>query len=192
MKRTVTYKPLTHEQYKIVKGKKALTDLILNTGARITEIKRIIDVWEEGMDYVDIKTKKSGSHTNRIYLSNDAQYNLSHLKAFKNNSVRTLQRVVQNVSEAVEIPFSSHNLRATFATRLMEIGVDLVTVQHLLNHSDISTTALYIQFNEIKLRSSLELLNDYETIEGYTLPEAIKEIAKLRTKLKRLEVKTHA
>jgi site-specific recombinase XerD len=34
-----------------------------------------------------------------------------------------------------------HYLRHAFATRLVQSGVDIITVQHLLGHAKISTTA---------------------------------------------------
>ena len=36
-----------------------------------------------------------------------------------------------------------HDLRQTFATRLVRAGVDLVAVQHLMGHSTIAMTTRY-------------------------------------------------
>jgi site-specific recombinase XerD len=53
------------------------------------------------------------------------------------------------------VQVSSHRLRHTFATNLLEGGSDIVTVQELLGHAHVTTTQRYTRVSNQKVR------NDY-------------------------------
>lgn len=70
--------------------------------------------------------------------------------AFSPNSLQQLFKRIY--SEAGISGASSHSGRRSFATSLINNGTDIRSVQYLMGHSSINTTARYIQENPAKLQ----------------------------------------
>ena len=73
-------------------------------------------------------------------------------------SALTLSMLFKEIYELAGIRTSSHSGRRTFATRLNAKGIGMKTIQRLMGHQHISTTALYCDVSDDLLRNAVELV----------------------------------
>jgi integrase len=69
--------------------------------------------------------------------------------------------------------FTFHDLRHTFASRLVMAGVDLPTVKELLGHKDISMTMRYAHLSNTHKQAAVKKLEKVPTI--FTTPQQIQQ-----------------
>ena len=141
--------------------------LALNTGMRRGEILHL--QWSDvGQTEIVVQgaTAKS-SQTRTIPLNEEAKKILGRWSSSSEwvfpgpneSPLTTVKRSWGGIREAAKIPaLRFHDLRHTFATRILQRGADIKTVSELLGHADIATTTKYLHATDESKKNAVELL----------------------------------
>jgi len=153
---------------------RAMFELLYSSGLRVSEMTsiKIIDflddnewlrVFGKGSKERLVPLGKEALKWINFYLNNSRNYLFNKNKkndflfinfrgdGISRKGVWMLLKKYVSLSE-ISKNISPHSLRHSFATHLIEGGMDLRAVQELLGHSDISTTSIYTHLNRTYLK----------------------------------------
>lgn len=147
---------------------KLIISLAYGAGLRISEVVNL-KVKDINLEELTIHLKNAKGKKDRITIFPEKIKNdLQNLIADKNLgdylfeserggklTERTAQKVFENALRITRVKKDAtfHSLRHSFATHLLENGVDVRYVQELLGHQNIRTTQIYTQVTNPKLKN---------------------------------------
>lgn len=162
------------QSHKLAVRNRAVFELLFGTGMRIGELcgLRNCDVdLEHGLVHIIgkgnkerivdvcmpvtltalqewVQVRKTSADSSALFFTNRLGHGLSpQIVRLLVHQMAKECNIVKNVTP--------HTFRHTFATLLLEENVDVFTIQHILGHSSISTTQIYMHVNSVRQRDVL-------------------------------------
>ena len=150
----------------------ALIELLYSTGLRVSEVANL-KIGDINFEKSEIKILGKGNKQRVVifnnkskekiikYLKNDKRLiSLKTEALFQNKfkqslSPRSIQRLLKKYLNfsGINSKYSTHTLRHTFATHLLEGGADIKVIQQLLGHSSPETTKIYTHLSSPALKN---------------------------------------
>jgi len=166
--------PLTLEELEKLRNacktyrEKAIVEFFFSSGCRISEAIQI-DVNSLDMTHRCADVIGKGNKPRTLYFSIRARLMIEeYLKERKGGTAlfccgrkpyarlgkRSIEKILQQIGERAGIVrrVHPHVLRHTFATHMLNSGMDITVIQKLLGHSSVGTTEIYAEINQDGVR----------------------------------------
>jgi integrase/recombinase XerD len=139
---------------------------LLDTGVRVGELCDLTSkniLWQQRQLRIKGKGGPHGKKTKVrvVPMSNRVRALMEHYFALEKAfpvKTRRAQDIVKAVANRAGITkdVSPHVLRHTFATTALQKGISLPTVQKILGHENLQTTAIYLNFTNVHIQDEFE------------------------------------
>jgi len=158
------------------KKSKLMVSMLYACGFRVSELVNLkvrdLDFNDKTGSVKQAKGKKDRTFNIPEFLFSDLkeqaetqkQANQEYLFTSKNGQLtsRNLQKIVKTAVKIAGIKkdVHPHTLRHSFATHLLEDGIDIRKIQELLGHTDLSTTQIYTHISTEELKKIKSPIDD--------------------------------
>lgn len=153
---------------------KLIIELLYSTGIRVSELVNIkiqdIKIKENQINILGKGNKErivlfgnKAKESIKIYLNEYKDFFQGNImknyllinKKGKQLTTNKIELIVKDAirKSALKLNISPHTLRHTFATHMLDSGADLKSVQELLGHENLKTTAIYTHVSNERLKN---------------------------------------
>ena len=157
------------EVYKVIvsaptKKSQLMIELMYTTGMRVSEI---VSLQKKDIDFNTgrIRVKGKGKKMRQLLAPPNI---LAEIKTFSEDkktyifsddtplTTRNVQYVLNRIYKKLQLnkKITPHVLRHSYATHLLEDGVDIRVIQALLGHKNLATTEIYTQVTDVLLKTA--------------------------------------
>lgn len=162
----------------IGKRNRAMLETLYSTGIRVSELvglnagdvdfaakslrvlgkgnkERIVPIGEKALDAIDAYQQALAAQKKVTQGGDRALFLNKNMGRLTSRSVaRVLDKAA--IAAGISVPVSPHDLRHSFATHMLDAGLDLRMVQELLGHSQLSTTQKYTHVSMDRLMAAYD------------------------------------
>ena len=141
---------LNLEQFSSLKNKKDMELGVIGKGGK----PRVVYFSERATDYIkkylEVRDTIKSANTKALFIN----FRDKNEKADSRLTPRSIERMVKKYALLSGVPIftTPHTLRHSYATDLLNQGVDLRSIQEFLGHSNIATTQIYTHVTNKRLR----------------------------------------
>ena len=139
---------------------------LLDTGLRVSELCNLTSqnvLWQQKAFRVEGKGGPYGKQSKKrvVPMSRRIQPLIEHYFAIHESwfvGPRQVQKIVKRIANRAQITqdVTPHVLRHTFATLALQKGISLASIQKILGHDRLTTTAIYLNLTEIHILEEFE------------------------------------